>query len=146
MTDSMQQSDKHDKGSVTGWLKDLLKDISPFIDNASEEQKQRLLSVLEDLRKTDRRKHPRKPCSISITCTVQDRDFTDIVTNISPGGVFIQTSEALSVGQQVTLAFSSPDQEEPINATGKIVWDSPNGIGVKFTSASNNLKEVIKGL
>ena len=63
MTDSTQQSEK---AGLTGRLKELLTDISPFIDNASEDQKQKLLSVLEDLRKSDRRKHSRKPCSITV--------------------------------------------------------------------------------
>ena len=143
MTDSTQQSDK---ASPTGWLKDLLKDISPFIDKASEDQKQRLLSLLEELQKTDRRKRPRKPCSISITYTVQDGSFTDMVTNIGSGGVFIQTSEAFSLGQKVTLAFSSPDQEEPIKATGKIVWGSQDGIGVEFTTPRNDLEALIESL
>lgn len=39
MTDSIQQSEKN---SLTGRLKELLTDISPFIDNASEDQKQKL--------------------------------------------------------------------------------------------------------
>jgi Tfp pilus assembly protein PilZ len=135
-----------DQSGVKARLKDLIKEISSYIDSAPEDQQQRFLRVLEDLRQSDRRKHPRKPCAITITYMVEDRTFTDLVTNICPGGVFIKTSQAFSVGQQITIGFSFPEQGQSIKCQGKIVWDSPNGIGVKFTSATPNLQEVIKSL
>jgi Tfp pilus assembly protein PilZ len=135
-----------DQSGVKARLKDLIKEISSYIDSAPEDQQQRFLRVLEDLRQSDRRKHPRKPCAITITYMVEDRTFTDLVTNICPGGVFIKTSQAFSVGQQMTIGFSCPEQGQSIKCQGKIVWDSPNGIGVKFTSATPNLQEVIKSL
>jgi len=143
----MKESDHEShQSSVKGRLEELLKEISAYIDKAPEEQQQRVLTALEELAQSDRREHPRKPCSISISYTVEDQTFSDVVTNICPGGVFIKTSEAFSVGQQITLGFSFPDKEQSVKCQGKIVWDSPNGIGVKFTSATHNLQDVIKTL
>ena len=132
------------KSRVTVRLKKLLKDISTYVESASEDQKRRLLDMLKDWRETDRRKYPRKPCSISITCTVQDRTFTDIIRNICPGGAFLETSETFSVGEQITLAFSSPDREQPIKIHGQVAWSAPKGIGVKFRTPKKDLERMIE--
>ena len=50
MTNSIQQSEKN---SLTGRLKELLTDISLFIDKASEDQKQKFLSILYIVNKTE---------------------------------------------------------------------------------------------
>ena len=143
MTNSNEQSDE---SRVTARLKNLIKDLSTYVDNASVDQKRRLLTVLENWQQSDRRKHTRKPCSISITYSTSDRVFTDIIKNICPGGVFIETSEVFSIGQQITLMFASGDLEEPIEVVGKVVWDGPKGIGVKFAAANKDLEKMIKTL
>jgi len=140
MTDFVHQADE---SSVTARLKELLRDISPFIDNASEDQKQRLLSVLEESLPIDRRRDTRKPCSIAVTCATY-RVFTDFIKNISPGGAFIETSAPCLPGEHLTMMFSLPDQEEPVKITGKIVWRAPEGVGVKFTTASKDFSGKIE--
>ena len=142
MTDSSQQSDD---SSLTAQLKDLLKDISPFIDNASEDQKRRLLNLLEESLPVDRRKYPRKPCSIAVTCEIY-RVFTDFIRNISAGGVFIETSAPCLPGEHLTMMFSLPNQGEPVKTMGKIMWRAPEGVGVKFTTPSDDLQTMIESL
>ena len=143
MTESTHKSRE---SRVTVRLKKLLKDISAYVDSASEDQKQRLLDMLKDWRESDRRKYPRKPCSITITCTVKDRTFTDIIRNICPGGAFLETSETFSVGEQITLGFSSPDREQPIKIHGQVAWSAPKGIGVKFRTPRKDLERMIESL
>jgi Tfp pilus assembly protein PilZ len=141
-----QTSAKSGKTDTSVRLKELLKEVSAYLDQASEDQRERLLTLLEDWRLGDRRRYPRKPCSISVTYTVEDSTFTDIIKNICPGGVFIETSEAFTVGQEVTVTFSPSHEAEPIACNGKIVWDGPKGIGVKFATANKALEEMIKTL
>lgn len=144
MTDPGQQSDE---SSITVEVKKLLKDISMYIDDASEQQKRRVLAALQDLREAERREHPRKPCSLPVTYTTQDMLSSDTIRDISSGGAFIETSEPLSVGHQITLWFSLPDREEPVLITGEVVWTPRKGIGVKFTSPlTEDLKEMIEGI
>jgi Tfp pilus assembly protein PilZ len=144
MTDSSQLSNK---AGLTGHLKELLKDISPFIDHASEDQKRRLLSLLEDLRRNDRRKYPRKPHSSAVTYATLDRVFKSFVQNIGTGGVFIETSEPLFPEEAITLTFSFPNQQQPVTLTVKIVWTvEDRGVGVKFTTANHNLEAIIESL
>ena len=152
MTDSVRKSDE---SNADAQLKGFLKDISTYIDNASEDQKQellslfqdtRLLSLLEDSRQSDQREHSRKSCSTPVTFATRDRVFKDFIKNISGGGVFIETPETFFVGQEITLIFSSPSSQGPIKITGKVVWRVPKGVGVKFASASTDLEAIIESL
>jgi uncharacterized protein (TIGR02266 family) len=137
---------RHQAG-LNGRLKELLKDIDHFVHHASEGQKEELLSLLEDLRQGDRRRHTRKPCSTAVTYATLDRVFKGFLTNISTGGVFVETGEPLVPGQEITLTFSFPNQERPMKLTGQIVWSvEDRGMGVKFTTASYDLQVTVKSL
>ena len=142
MEDSAHRSDE---SSVTARLKELLEDVAPLIDNASEDQKRKLLALLEESLPRDRRRHPRKECAIAVTCATY-RVFTDFIRNISPGGVFIETSAPCLPGDHLALMFSLPKEEEPVKVTGKIVWRAREGVGVKFTSADEDLEQMIDAL
>ena len=144
MRDSPQKSIAF---NATAQLKDLLRDVSTYINCASEDEKRRLLTSLKDLLQGHRRKHPRKPCSIRVTYFTQDWSFIDSITNISDGGVFIETSETFSVGQQMKLMFWRPDREEPVKAEGQVAWNPPKGVGVEFpTLPSKDLEKMIETL
>jgi uncharacterized protein (TIGR02266 family) len=133
--------------SLTNRVKELLKDISPFIYNASEDQKRRLLVLLEELRQTDRRRHPRKEYSAAVTYATLDRVFKAFVRNICDGGVFIETGEPLVPGEEITLTISFPKDPEPVKLTGEIVWSiEERGIGVRFTTPNHDLKAKIRSL
>ena len=146
MTDSIQQSEKN---SLTGRLKELLTDISPFIDNASEDRKLKLLSVLDDLRKTNRRKHYRKPCAITVNYSTWGDAFKGLVKDISAGGIFIlsiETDMVFSVGQEIIVNFPNHTKKQPIELPGKVAWTVPKGIGVKFKAKDQNLEAIIESL
>ncbi len=143
MTGSTRQSEGAEPRAR---LQELFEMISSWFDHASEDQQRRVLRALEHLRQGERREHPRKPCSIEVTYTTEDRTFTDFIKNISMGGVFMQTSASLNVGQQISLVFPFPTQEEPIRMTGQVVWKSPVGVGVKFIELSRGVREMIEAL
>ncbi|UCE57030.1 MAG: PilZ domain-containing protein [Desulfobacterales bacterium] len=61
---------------------------------------------------------------------------------MSSGGVYVETREEFSVGQQITLSFKLPDSADHIIIGGEIVRASSQGIGVKFgISPDNSLKQ-----
>ncbi len=130
------------------WLQLLFKNenIYEYIDEAPESTQRRILLLLEDMQASDRREHYRKPCSIEVTYTTQDDTFTDFIKNISTGGVFMQTSAPLSIGQQISLVFPFPSQTEPIKMTGEVVWKSPVGAGVRFIEVNQRVQEIIESL
>ena len=145
MTKSEEQSEESNVGAE---LKKLLQEMLTSVDEAPEGQKRRLLSSLKELNKEERRRHPRKPCSIPVTVGTFHVS-TEHIHNISVGGVFIETSAPFpfSPGDQVTLTFGIPNQKRPVIIAGKVVWISTVGVGVEFTTPpSKELREVIESL
>ena len=153
MVDSAQRSGN---SSVKARLKQLNTDISTFIDSASEGQQRILLSLLDDRRLLDllqdppqanRRNHPRRRCSIAVDCSSWRDAFKGLVQDISLGGMFIlciETDKVLSVGEQITVNFPTlPNKQEPIEVPAEVVWTAPEGIGVKFTTTSSGLEEIL---
>jgi len=141
--------------SITARLKEAMGNISKLISNGSEEQKRtilevlenhRLLELLEDWRHGERRKADRKPFSLSVQYATKHEILTDFPRDISSGGMFLETSAPLNVGQEITLTFTSPKRKKPIKATAKVVWTGPGGVGVKFVAVSKELEKMIKGL
>jgi hypothetical protein len=135
-----------DESMLNFWLVVLLKskDISKYIDEASEPQREQLSKLLEGLRGSERRRHPRKSSFIPVA--VND-GHAGIVKNISVTGAFIRVFLPLSVGQQITLNFPGrTKQEDAIKMTGEVMWTSAEGVGVQFASSDKDLEEVIKAL
>jgi hypothetical protein len=88
----------------------------------------------------EKREHARSPVDIPAEFIVQGRLYQGRVKstnkegwvkNIKKGGVFIETELSFSVGQVISMTYSSPHFGEK-NRIGKIVWIGPQGIGVKF--------------
>ena len=148
-----------DKAGLKGRFKGLVREVSIFMDTASEEQKQAfwgllqdrgILGFLENWRRGERREHPRRSCSIAVDCPTWGGAFKGLVRDISDGGVFvlsIETDRAFSVGQQITVNFPAPpNRPEPVELPGEVVWSGPEGIGVRFTSEGKDLEEVLASL
>ena len=97
-------------------------------------------------RQADRRRHPRKSCFIPATWATSDAVLTDFIWNISAGGVFLDTTEPCLPGEQISMTFLLPNQKKPVKTTGEIVWKASVGVGIKFTSVSEDLEEMIEAL
>ncbi len=109
--------------------------LSKMISNMSEAGMRELLKELEkrDLSTSaDRREHPRKSVFNYVECLSDDHNFTDLIQDISAGGLFIETQIPFFVGQKLTMTFSFPNAEQPTETTGKVVRVDPKGLGVKF--------------
>lgn len=79
----------------------------------------------------ERRKHFRYPVNIRIEFIVEGYDYKGWVKNISQGGVLIETKELFTIGQTISMTYSSPNCGEE-NRVGTIIRVSEQGIGVKF--------------
>ncbi len=130
--------------NIKSQIKELLTSMSNFVDYASEDDQRRLLKALQALDRHERRRHPRKTCSIPITVGSW-RVLTEFARNISAGGVFIETSAAFSRGEHLTLMFSPPNQNTPLKLTGRVARSTPEGIGVQFTSPPTEEVEEVLG-
>ena len=117
--------------SVKAELEKLLEDIMISMEDAPEYQQKSLLNSLRKWQNAERRRHPRKNCSIPVRMGMW-QVFTERIRNISMGGVFIKTSAPISHGEDVTLLFSLPNKASPIKINGHVVWKAAGGVGVEF--------------
>lgn len=85
-----------------------------------------------DDKDAEKRRHPRKPCSIMVDYATQDRAFKDYIRDISKGGVFIETSNFFDLGQEFIMTFSVPSQSKPFKFIGEVVRTDKRGVGVRF--------------
>lgn len=90
------------------------------------------------------RENPRKPCLINANYRVQNKDYKSYLLDISIGGVFIETNEKFTVGQNINLNFSLPNLKKPFKLTGTIAWGSPRGFGVKFEGIPSQQGEILR--
>ncbi len=77
----------------------------------------------------------------------------EYTTNISKGGIFIETTEPLPVGTKVEMRFQPPGTAEVIEVVGKVVWvnpyrpdsdDNPNpGMGIQFSGLDPRNKDLL---
>jgi Tfp pilus assembly protein PilZ len=119
---------------ITARLIELILNMSPL-------ERQTLLEELEEKMHKGRRRSPRTRYFKDVDFATKDRVFRGFIQNISAEGVLIETSESLTVGQEITLAFELPDTKEHVKIAGKIARILPNGgFGVKFNSAIESIQ------
>lgn len=125
----------------------ITKQLHKLIIDVPENQQWLILTQLEELlQEKGDRKYPRKSCLITVDYAVGDRAFKNYIQDISTSGAFIETGESLPVGEEIKLAFSFSDTQEPFKITGKISRRTKEGIGVKFNSLNQLQENIIKTL
>jgi len=92
----------------------------------------------------EKRKYNRKDFIRIVDYTVGDRYYRDFIKDISEGGIFIETSNAFSLGQKILMTFVSPDYQRPFKISGEIIHSQAGGIGVKFNIKSQVQESVLK--
>jgi Tfp pilus assembly protein PilZ len=113
---------------------DAVKLIAEMCQNAERTD----LEALEDIVFEGNRKHVRKALVAVVDYATQEQAYRDFIKNISAGGVFIETSEPVCIGQELSLTFGLPYHQTHIKITGEVVRISPQGIGVKFKAAKRH--------
>lgn len=98
------------------------------------------MSLLEELEKKQTRKtrkHKRRNTHLTVYYATHNRAYRDVIQNISPTGVFIETNEPFNVGQEILLNFTPTRHSEPVKVRGLVVRVAEEGIGVKFIRPAN---------
>ncbi len=103
-----------------------------LITDMDFEEQMSLLEELEKKQTRKTRKHKRRNTHLTVYYATHDRAYRDIIQNISPTGVFIETSEPFNVGQEILLNFTPTRHAEPVKVRGQVVRITDEGIGVKF--------------
>ena len=96
----------------------------------------------EDKKTKEKRAHPRLLCHEPTFYSTKSGVYEGIIRDRDKEGVkgiFIATSEDLSLGDVVTVAISSPGKNEGKKLRGMIARKEPGGYAVQFTDRLNEL-------
>ena len=86
-----------------------------------------------------------KPGILSLTIRDKSALYASYMPFIKNGGLFIPTSKAYKLGDEVFMLVSLMDEKEKMPIAGRIVWITPKGaqgnrtagIGVQFSDQDN---------
>ncbi len=75
-------------------------------------------------------------------------EFESEVQNLSAGGMFVRTEYSLMAGDEVSLFFDLPEEDETVSVEGIVRWTrrsgSEKGLGIEFTNVPESSFEKIQ--
>ncbi len=100
---------------------------------------------------THERVSPRLPIQVSVDFQVVKEFSVGTSFDISPRGIFVQTTEVLPAGQLLLVRFTLPGVDHAFKAVGRVVWNSathteghPAGMGIQLLDMSNDEQTAIE--
>ncbi len=86
----------------------------------------------------NKREHVRLPVSLRVTYLNRGELSRDLVTDLSPGGLYVRTTKPLPIGTEIDLEVFVTDEDLPMHVRGKVIWlrrpPGPHeGMGIQFT-------------
>jgi len=95
------------------------------------------------------RRQPRLPISLEVAYRTAGAFLVSYSINLSKGGIFLETSQPLEIGEHVTLRFDVPGVG-PLEVDGAVAWvrtgtmdGLPDGMGIQFDQLDQQYGEVI---
>lgn len=103
---------------------------------------------------------PRVPKRLPCDVTIEGRRHSGLVLNVSPRGLFVQTSAEARPGSEISIDLTPPNQREPVEVRATVVWkrtvprqmlaSARGGMGLRIQDAPEGyyayLRGVIRGL
>jgi Tfp pilus assembly protein PilZ len=125
----------------------LLTRLTALIEKLPYGEQYALLNELEEKFSRLNREHTRKSINTNVECVTGNRTNKGLITNISAGGVFIETIMPFRCGEDIVLKFMFPQNPpKQLKLVGQIVRISPFGVGVRFKPLSKNQELFITSL
>jgi Tfp pilus assembly protein PilZ len=95
-------------------------------------ERRHLLDEMEEGIARGKRSRNREAYFTDVVFASKGKALKGYIRNISADGVFVETSEKVNVGQNITLSFALPNSIEHIKISGRIARTLPWGFGVRF--------------
>lgn len=106
-----------------------------------------IISLLNDIEQKEPQmaEEPRIDYCAEVAFAVEERFYTGYITNINASGVFIETKDDFTTGQNLTLSFELPNDSEYVKLTGKIDKKADDGIDILFDSSLEEFSGIGSG-
>ena len=83
----------------------------------------------------DKRVHPRVVVNTQVSCEVHNgAAFTGLAKDISIGGMFVESTEVVPFGTEVTIVGRFVGTKADLRLPAVVRWTKPDGFGVQFGS------------
>lgn len=99
---------------------------------------------------------PRVPKRLPCDVTVGGLRHTGLVLNVSPRGLFVQTTAEARPGTEVSIDLTPPNQQQPVEVRATVVWKrtvprqmvsvARGGMGLRITEAPENYYSYLSGV
>lgn len=109
----------------------VLPELLQLIKNLSVSEQRALYREL--MKKPIKRKHLRMASGLEVGYIINGKEYVDRMRDMSYEGLFIETNESFSVGQQVKLQIPIANSSRYARTTGIVVRVAKDGIGIKLT-------------
>jgi hypothetical protein len=86
---------------------------------------------MPDTTKSDMRKYPRWNCSQTVCFFSRNRQHKGVLKNACANGLFIETTDPVSVGQTIELKVRDRKTDKIRVLIGEIVRSGPDGVGIR---------------
>jgi len=89
---------------------------------------------------------PRKTARLPVNIDTEDASFSAFIHNIEMDGAFVETNDPFSVGSEIYLTVSDPDEEDPFMIIATVAKRRSRGIEVSFDNLTEKKKGLIRAL
>jgi hypothetical protein len=117
-----------------------------LINQLSEADLIRFMNQYELQRLSLLREFPRVPCHLNLVLAADGRAVNCFAMEISAGGMFLESCEALRMGQSVSICFSLAEEKLALKFKGRVVRLEPGGAGIAFESLTSYQLQIMTDL
>jgi CheY-like chemotaxis protein len=120
--------------------------ISFFLGKpVTKERLERLFKVMRGSMLSEKRRYSRLPFRTMVACEANKKIIKLGSINISTGGMLIEPTEALQVGQEFDLEFSLPEIKNSLKVRAQALHAHPkDGVGIKFINLSAEDRQAVE--
>jgi hypothetical protein len=101
-----------------------------LISKMTDGEQETLLEALKKRRAEQREE--RMEAHTETRFTVGNKDHKGVILDLSRSGLFIETDEHFSIGQEIIVNWTKSQDAKTIKVRGRIARVESNGIGVQF--------------
>jgi CheY-like chemotaxis protein len=108
--------------------------VTFYLDKPLSAEKLRgLFAAARGVMLQQRRRYVRLPIRVQVDCTSGDKQFQTRSLDLAQGGILLESSGGLAVGESLQAEFSLPGIRKPLKLMGKVARKlSQDGMGVEF--------------
>ncbi len=129
---------------------DVIDRLMELISKMPRDEQIVLLDKLEnyqlDKSKYRTRKYERSHLVISVDYEALNEALRDYIRDISSSGVFMESRETFTIGEEIVLSINFSDSGNPFKIPAEVVRTTSDGVGLKFKFKSQVQKEIITSL